>query len=151
MTNVEEKIEPTRSLLLSGNVIVAIWIALGTISCLLVSPLTGGIFLGFSVISILIILRRQLCGSGCYYCKSCSKGFAKMAMLFKGAGHIPGMGKGSLLGMAIFSYVVLAIIPGALLANSMAGNFSIIKLLVLACLIALSAYSVIMRIKNRHN
>jgi len=87
MTTIEEKVEPTKSLLVSGNALVAIWVALGTISCILISPLTGGLFLGFSVISILIILRRQLCRS-CYYCKSCTKGFAKMSILFQGAGHI---------------------------------------------------------------
>jgi len=53
--------------------------------------------------------------------------------------------------MAIFSYIVLSIIPGALLANSLPTNFSVVKLLVLSCLIALSAYSVMMRVKNRHN
>jgi uncharacterized membrane protein len=88
----EEKIEATKSLLFSGNALLAIWVALGTASCWLISPLIGLVFLAFSAFSILIILRRQLCSS-CYCCKSCTKGFAKMSMLFQGADHIPGMVK----------------------------------------------------------
>jgi hypothetical protein len=147
VSNAEEKIVPTKKLLLSGNLILAIWIALGTVSCLLIGLLVGLLFLGFSVFLILIILRRQLC-STCYYCKSCSKGFAKMSMLFQGANHIPGIGKGSLLGMAAFTYIVLTVIPGVLLADSMLADFSIAKLLLLGCLLAVSVYSIIIRIKN---
>jgi hypothetical protein len=144
----EEKIESNKSLLLSGNFLIAIWIALGTASCYLISPLIGLIYFGFSAFSILIILRRQLC-STCYYCKSCTKGFAKLSLLFLGANHIPGIGKGSLVGMAAFAYIVLTVIPGALVLNSMLGQFSVIKLLALAGLLVISAYSFVIRIKNR--
>ncbi len=71
-----------------------------------------------------------------------------MSMLFQGVNHIPGIGKGSLLGMATFTYIVLTVVPGALLANSLFTDFSVVKLLVLSCLLAVSTYAILMRIKN---
>ncbi len=147
MSTNEEKIESTKSLLSSGILLSATWLSLGVISCWLVSPLAGLLFLVFSTFSILIILRRQLCNT-CYYCKTCTKGFAKTAMLFLGANHIPGIGNGSLLGMAAFSYVVLTVIPAAMLVNSLLLDFSLVRLLPLVCLLSISVYSIILRIRN---
>ena len=146
LTTNEEKIQVTKSSLLSGNFIIAIWVALGTVSCWLINPLFGWLFLAFSAFSILIILRRHLCNT-CYYCKSCTKGFAKLSMLIQGANYIPGIGKGSLLGMVAFTYIILSVIPGALLANSMFTNFNLLKLLLLICLLIISIYSIILRKK----
>lgn len=147
MPTTEEKIKASKSLLFFGNLIIAVWIALGTAACWVLDPLLGWFFLGFSAFAILIVMRRQMCGS-CYYCVSCTKGFAKLSKLFLGGNRIPGIGKGSTLGMAAFIYVLLSIIPGTLLVSSMFQEFSLLKLSLLVCLLSVSTYNVVSRVKN---
>ncbi len=147
MSTVEEKIETTKSRLLSGNLLVAIWIIVGTVGCWLVTPLFGWLFLGFSSFSILIIIRRLLCNS-CYYCKSCTKGFAKLSILFLGANRIPGLSKGSILGMTATVYVILTVLPGSLLTNSVLQEFTLLKFIALSCLVAITLYAIISKLKN---
>ena len=142
-----EKIEASKSLLFSGTSTLAIWVALGTLATWLINPLFGWLFLGFAAFVVLVVIRRLLCNS-CYYCKSCTKGFAKLSKLSLGGNRIPGVGKGLTLGMAATMYIVLSVIPGALLANSMFGGFSLQKLSVLISLLLLTAYTVIVRVKN---
>jgi hypothetical protein len=144
---VEGKMEATKSLLLFGILTIAIWVGLGTAAFWLVDPLYGWLFLGFSAFSILIVMRRQMCGS-CYYCASCTKGFAKLSKLFVGGTRIPGLGRGSTLGMAVFIYVLLSVIPGAILVSSMLQEFTLIKLFLLAGLVAISIYNVVARGKG---
>jgi len=142
----EEKIEATKSLLIFGNLTIALWVALGTISFWLSNQLLGWIFLGFSAFSILVVLRRQMCNP-CYYCKSCTKGFAKLSRLFIGKSHIPGIGKGSELGMAVFIYVISSIIPSSLLVSSILQEINPVKLLLLICLLTISTANGAARIR----
>src|ERR1035437_7715429 len=100
-----EKIEASKSLLFSGTSTLAIWVALGTLATWLINPLFGWLFLGFAAFVVLVVIRRLLCNS-CYYCKSCTKGFAKLSKLTLGSNRIPGISKGSTLGMAATMYVV---------------------------------------------
>jgi hypothetical protein len=147
MSSNEERIEATKSLLFFGNVITALWIALGTISFWLTNSTLGWIFLGFSAFSILVLLRRQMCSS-CYYCKSCTKGFAKLSRLFIGKSHIPGIGKGSEIGMAVFIYSVLSVVPGILLVSSMLQGFSLLRLVLSICLLTISTLNVANRVRS---
>ncbi len=147
MSTIEEKIETTKSRLASGNLLAAIWIIIGTVGCWLVNPLIGWLFLGFSTFVILIIIRRMLCNS-CYYCKSCTKGFAKLSILFLGTNRIPGLNKGSILSMTAAIFVILSVIPGLLIASSILQGFTLLKFLALTCLIAITLYAVGSRLKN---
>jgi hypothetical protein len=139
--------QATKSLLLFGILTIAVWVGLGTAAFWLIDSLYGWLFLGFSAFSILIVMRRQMCGS-CYYCASCTKGFAKLSKLFVGGTRIPGLGRGSTMGMAVFIYVLLSIIPGAILVSSMLQEFSLIKLFLLAGIVAISIYNVAVRGKD---
>ena len=147
MPSIEEKIEATKSLLIFGNLTIAIWVALGTISFWLTNPTLAWLFLGFSAFSVLIFMRRQMCSS-CYYCQSCTKGFAKLSRLFVAESHIPGIGKGSEIGMTIFIYTILSIIPGALLLSSIFQEFNPLKLLLIICLLSISVYNGITRVRS---
>ena len=143
-----EKIQATKPQLLHGNLIVAVWIVLGTLGCWFVNPWFGWLFLVFSTFSVFVMVRRLLCNS-CYYCKSCTKGFAKLSFLFLGAYRIPGLSKSSILGMITFAYVILTLVPGWLIANSLLQEFTVSKLLTLVGLIAISIYGIISRISRR--
>ena len=149
MPSIEEKIKATKSLLFYGN-LTTVWVALGTAACWLVSPSLGWLFLGFSAFTILIMLRRQMCSS-CYYCKSCTKGFAKLSKLFLGGTRIPGIGRGSTFGMTGFIYVLLSVLPSILLVSSMSQEFSQMKLFLLVCLLAISTHNGITRRKGCYN
>ena len=138
----------TKSLLAFGTSLLAVWVALGALSIWLINPLFGWLFLGFSAFVVLIVIRRMLCNS-CYYCKSCTKGFAKLSKLSMGGNRIPGISKGSTLVMATTMYVVLTVIPVMFLANSMVGGFGLAKLCVLVFLLLLTAYTMVVRAKNR--
>jgi len=120
---------------------------LGTAACWLVNPIFGYVFLAFSAFSIYLIIRRFLCTS-CYYCKSCTKGLAKLSILMRGANRIPGLNKGSIISLTVFAYVVLAVIPGWLLVDSILQGFDLLKLAVLSCLALVSVYGIAARIKN---
>ena len=147
MSGEEEKIAATKSSLLFGIIMITVWIAIGTAAFWVINPLFGWLFLGFSVFSILIVMRRQMCGS-CYYCASCTKGFAKLSRLFLGGNRIPGISKGSTWGMTIFIYVLLSIIPGAMLVTSIFQEFSLAKIALLICLLSISVYNVAVRGKK---
>jgi hypothetical protein len=113
----------------------------------LYSQLLAWIFLGFSAFSILVVLRRQMCNS-CYYCKSCTKGFAKLSQLFIGKSHIPGIGKDSEVGMAVFIYVILSVTPGSLLVSSIFQEINPVKLLLLIYLLTISTANGAARIRS---
>ena len=147
MSGKEEKIEASKSSLFFGSLMIAVWIAVGTAAFWVINPLFGWVFLGFSLFSILIVMRRQMCGS-CYYCVSCTKGFAKLSRLFLGGSSIPGIGKGSTLGMAVFIYLLLSIIPGMMLVSSLFQEFSLLKLSLLICLLSVSTYNAVIRGKK---
>lgn len=147
MPSVEEKIEATKSLLIFGNLTIAIWVALGTISFWLTNSTLGWLFLSFSAFSVLIILRRQMCSS-CYYCRSCTKGFAKLSRLFIAESHIPGIGGGSEIGMAVFTYGILSVVPGTLLVSSILQEFNPLKLVLIICLLSISVCNGISRVRS---
>ncbi len=138
----EEKIHATKPLLTFGAITMAIWIALGTASIYLLNQIVGLLFLGFAAFSVFIVIRRQMCGS-CYYCASCTKGFAKTSRLFLGSNHIPGISKGSTIGMTVHLYILLTVIPGALLVSSLMQQFSLINAVLLAGLLAVTVYNAI--------
>ena len=73
-----------------------------------------------------------------------------MSILFLGANRIPGVHKSSILGMTAFVYVVLLVIPGLVLANSILLEFTLFKLVLLTGLLIISMYAIASRIKNRN-
>jgi hypothetical protein len=143
----EEKIAASKSSLFFGSLMIAVWIAIGSVAVWVINPVYGWLFLGFSAFSILIVMRRQMCGS-CYYCVSCTKGFAKLSKLFLGGSSIPGIGKGSTVGMTVFIYLLLSIIPGLILVSSIFQEFSLPKLSLLICLLSVSTYNAVARGKK---
>lgn len=149
MSSVEEKIETVKSRFVTGNLFAVFWVILGTLACWMVNPLFGWVFLGFAFFSIYIIIRRMLCNS-CYYCKSCTKGFAKLSILFLGANHIPGITKTSLVGMTVFIFIVLLVTPASVLASSLLVEYSLVKLIVLTGLVVTSLIALIIRAVNRN-
>jgi hypothetical protein len=148
MVDVEEKISATKATVTSANILIVTWMLIGTAGITLINPLYGVLFLGFSALSVYIIMRRMVCSSGCYYCKSCTKGTAKLSIMFLGANRVPGLGKGSIVGMTVFAYIVLLVIPGWMLTASLLRGFSVVTATVLVALLAISVYGIVARVRK---
>jgi hypothetical protein len=140
----EEKIIASKSLIFFGSLMIAVWIVIGTTAFWVINSMFGLLFLGFSVFSVLMVMRRQMCGS-CYYCASCTKGFAKLSKLFLGGSSIPGISKGATWGMTAFIYLLLSTIPGIVLVSSIFQEFSLLKLSLLIGLLLISIYNAVSR------
>jgi hypothetical protein len=131
----------SKSLLILGNLGIALWIVVSAVACWFFNIILGWIFLVFAFILVFAVLRRLGCS---YYCKSCTMGFGKLADLFFGSGRMAGVN--SSLGLKIFfAYGLLGAVPIVFLAVSIMQEFAATKIAVLALLIVLLLYSAIRR------
>ena len=131
--------EYSKALLTVGNLTIALWIVLSAIACWFFNPLLGWFFLVSAFVMVFVILRRLGCNS-CYYCKSCTMGFGKLADLFFGSGHMAGVNSSVRLKI-VFVYGLLGLVPLIFLAVSIMQEFAIVKIGVLAFLLFLLLYS----------
>ena len=129
----------SKALLTVGNLGIVLWILLGAVACWFFNPILGLLFLVSAVVLIFAILRRMGCSS-CYYCKSCTMGFGKLADLFFGEGYMAGVNS-SLTLKIIFVYILLGVIPIAFITVSVIQDFAATKIAVLALLLVLLLYS----------
>ena len=138
----ENKLEFTRNLLVLGNLTVLSWIFLAFLGAWFYDQLAGWLLLLFNAFMVYAILRRLGCSS-CYNCKSCTSGFGRIAGAFFGTGYTKEGSVGNRKGLLAFVYVLLFPLPVALLSVSLMQEFAIAKVLVLLCLFAVTAYSLI--------
>jgi len=131
--------EYSKSLLIIGNLAVALWIMLSAVACWFFYPLLGWLFLVSAFVLVFAVLRKLGCSS-CYYCKFCTMGFGKLADLFFGSGYMAGVNS-SLCLKIVFVYGLLGIVPVAFLAVSIMQEFAVTKITVLAVLLILLFYS----------
>jgi len=131
--------EYSKALLTVGNLAIALWIVLSTVACWFFNPIMGWLFLVSAFILIFAILRRLGCSS-CYYCKTCTMGFGKIADLFFGSGYMAGVNS-SLTLKIIFVYILLGVIPIAFITVSIIQEFVTTKIAVLMLLLVLLFYS----------
>ena len=138
----EEKLDFTRPLLVYGNLGLLAWVFLAFFSVLLYNWLFGWLYLLLLAFIVYAVLRRIGCSS-CYKCKACTSGFGRLAGAFFGRGFVKKESVGNRLGVVAFVYVLLLPLPAVLLSISLLGSFSYVKVLVLVCLLAVAAYSLI--------
>ena len=129
----------SKTLLTFGNLAIALWIVLSAVACWFFNQILGWLFLVSAFILIFAILRRLGCSS-CYYCKTCTMGFGKLADLFFGSGYMAGVNS-SLSLKIVFVYGLLGIVPIAFLAVSIIQEVATTKIAVLALLLVLLFYS----------
>jgi uncharacterized membrane protein len=136
----KEKFEFKQALLIFGNLAILAWVLLASLSLFTFSQWYGWLFLLFAAAIVFLILRRTGCRS-CYYCKSCTSGFGRLAGWFFGNRSTKDLNNKTALGLVVFSYVLLSLIPVALLVISLFQGFILLNSLVLLCLAALTIYS----------
>jgi len=136
----EEKLELTRQLNILGNLGLLAWMFLAFLGVLLYSQIYGWLYLIVEAAVVYGILRRLGCRN-CYRCKVCTIGFGRLAGAFFGKGFIKKESVGNRIGLIAFVYFLSLPLPAALLVLSMTQAFSVLKVLVLVCLLAIVAYS----------
>ena len=122
-------------MLIFGNLGILFWTVIGAIACWFFNPVLGWVFLVFAFVMVFAILRRLGCNS-CYYCKSCTSGFGKLADLFFGSGYMAGVNSSAGL-KVFFAYVLLGLVPISFLAVSIIQEFAASKVVVLVFLLLL--------------
>jgi hypothetical protein len=136
----ERKFEFKRSLLVLGNLALLAWVLLASLSIIIGNPLYGGLFLPFVAAMVFLILRRTGCSS-CYYCKSCTSGFGRLAGWFFGDRSTKDLGNKTALGFVAIVYFLLIPVPLLYLAVSIIQGFQPLTILLLLCLSMLTIYS----------
>jgi hypothetical protein len=136
----EEKLEFTKPFLIGGNLALLGWIFLAFFATWLYNQIYGWLILVFTAALIYMILRRLGCSS-CYYCKSCTSGFGRLAGVYFGTGYIKKGSAGNRMGLITFIYFLLAPLPTAFLLLSILQTLTLFKAIVLICLIAVTIYS----------
>lgn len=136
----EEKLYFKRRFLLLANLGLLTWIFLASFCVVFFNQLYGWIYLVFLAFMVYVVLRRLGC-SYCYNCRECTTGFGRLAGAFFGRGYLRKESVGNRIGLIAFIYVLLLPIPVVFLSINFGHAFSYLKVLVLACLLAVSAYS----------
>lgn len=129
-----------RRFLILGNLGLLAWIIIASTAVLFYNQLYGWSYLIFLVIMVYGVLRRLGCSS-CYMCKECTSGFGRLAGIFFGIGYVKKESVGNRWGAVGFVYVLLLPVPAVFVLLSLVGEFSVVGLFVLGCLLALSGYS----------
>ena len=136
----EEKLQFTRPFLIWGNLALLAWVFLAFFAMWFYNQIYGWLLLVFTAAAVYMILRRLGCSS-CYYCKSCTSGFGRLAGAFFGTGYTKKGSVGNRKGFIVFIYFLLAPLPAAFLILSAVHAFAVVKGVVLACLLAVTFYS----------
>ncbi len=124
-----------------NNLLMILWIVMGTLACWFFNPSVALVFLAFAVIMVYVVLRKLVCTDCYYYGKWCPIGWGKLsATLFK-KGNIEDFATGIGLKLAPLTYGLLAIVPLVLIVISIIQAFSIAKIVVAILLLSVSFYS----------
>ncbi len=124
-----------------GNLLMFLWIALGTIACWFLSSLFAWVYLAFAIIMVFLILRKLVCTNCYYYDKWCSIGWGKLAALFFKKGNVKKFSTSAGIKIAPFFYGSLTLIPLVILTISMFDGFTLFKLSILILIVIIGFYS----------
>jgi hypothetical protein len=127
------------------NLLLVIWIILGSLSIGFIHPIIGWIYL-FSVSFIIFWVLRKHCCKTCYYCKGCTIGFGKLPELFLKKNGTENVDRTGLKFFGVV-YLILGLLPIIVLIGSLFNQFSIYKLALLLLLLNYSLVSGIVRKK----
>ena len=131
---------PKASIIL-GNLVMMLWIALGTIACWFLYPLAAWIYLAAAIIMVGVVLRKLVCTNCYYYDKWCSMGWGKLSALFFKEGDMENFGTSIGIKLAPLTYGLLSLIPLIFIVISIVQGFTVSKIIVLALLLLVSFYS----------
>jgi hypothetical protein len=124
-----------------SNVLMLVWIGLGTIACWFVYPLVAWIYLAAALIMIFVVLRKLVCTNCYYHGKQCALGWGKVSALFFNPGSIDQFSTCAGIKAAPITYGLLTLIPLVLCIIALVQEVTVLKVAVLVLLLALAVYS----------
>jgi hypothetical protein len=133
--------------MLIGNAALAVWILFGTAAVGLFNVFAAVAFLLVSAFLVFYELGKKGCLS-CYYCKTCSIGIGKLPDLFFSNEGIKNLNKN---GRRLLPYVflLLSVVPIVASAVAVWQEFSVLKAVLLAGVLAFSVVSAVtMRVRR---
>ncbi len=144
--SIERKFDFNRSLLVLGNLALLARVLLASLSITITNQLYGVLFLVFSAAVVWLILRRAGCSS-CYYCKSCTSGFGRLAGYFFGDRATKDMRNKTAVGFVGVVYFLLVSVPLLYLVSSLVQGFQPMPASLFVGLLLLTCYSAFTWIK----
>jgi len=126
-----------------GNLLMTLWIALGTAACWFLYPLAGRIYLIVAVVLVFLVLRWLVCRNCYYYGKWCPIGWGKLSALLFKQGSIEKFGKSPGVKLAPVIYGLLSLVPLIFVIIALVKEFTASKIGVLVLLLLVSGYSAV--------
>ena len=123
------------------NLMMSLWIAMGTIACWFLYPLVAWIYLAFAIIMVGVVLRKLVCTNCYYYDKWCATGWGKLAALFFKKGNVEEFDKSVGIKLAPLTYGLLSLVAIICIVISIVQEFTVPKVVVLILLLLVSFYS----------
>jgi hypothetical protein len=128
-------------LVIYGNLALFLWIILDTVAFLLYDLTTGIAFFILTVILIYGVLHILGCLRPCYNCIKCTHGMGRLAALYFGRRIFKDYKYNYKLPGAIFFTLYIGAFPAAFAAYSAITNFTAIKAVIFAVLLAFTVFS----------
>jgi hypothetical protein len=124
-----------------GNIALFVWVILDSYGIWLINQVAGWLFLIIALIVVYVVLKFVGCLRPCHHCKRCTRGFGRMAALYFGKRSLKDPKETYGVPAAIFFYTFIGAFPAAIMLAYTVSAFSVAKIAVLVCLLALSIYS----------
>jgi hypothetical protein len=135
----------SKSELIFGNLLIALWILLGAYSCWLIYPLSAIVFFALASFLVFFELGKHGCQT-CYFCKTCTIGMGKLPELFFRKAGTANVNKKAMK-LFPFVYLLLSLVPIVLYVVSMIQTIAILKIVNLSLVLLFSIYSGVIRRK----
>ena len=145
----DEKLEYTRTLLVSGNVALLLWMLISTLAVWFYSQVFAWVFLLLAAASIYLLLRRIGC-SNCYNCKTCTSGFGRISGWFFGKRQLKDVNNKTALAFVVFIYFLLGPLSITLLFVTIGQTFDLLRIILVSWLAAILVYSALTWLKPNH-
>ncbi len=128
-------------LVITGNIVLVVWIALDKLAFMLYNLVLGAVFCLVTVAAVYGALKFLGCLRPCYNCKKCTFGMGRLAALYFGRRSLKDYKYNYKLPTALFFYVLIGPFPTAFALYSLFESFSVVKAAILLCLLVLTVYS----------
>lgn len=99
------------SRIILGNVLMMLWLIVGTVAVWFYSPLLAAVYLIVAILVVYIVLRKIICTNCYYYDKWCSLGWGKLAAALFKQGNIEQFNESIGIKLAPIVYGLLTIFP----------------------------------------
>jgi len=129
------------------NLLILIWVLLGTLGIWLSNPLLGIVYFTSSIFLIFIILRKIVCTKCYYYGRRCHTGWGKIAAFLFKKGDINDFNNKTGQIIPPITYMLLSITPIILLLVFLTFNSNSFIFLILILFILLSIFALVINRK----